>query len=154
MIIMMPNEIGDFSQFEQTHSSTLVSFELENLFATSPTMKYCHISMPKFSINHRLSDLKSTLTSMGVVDIFDDAVGNFSRLTSSDGLYVQSVDHKTVIEVNENGVKATAASAITAGIRMAFPSININKPFLFMIRHSSTGAILFLGRVIRPQSSI
>ena len=120
------------------------------MLTAASAMRLCHISMPKFNVSHRLEDLTSLLQSMGVVDIFDENLGNFTRLTSTDGLFVQNIAHKTVLEVNENGVKATASSAITAGIRMAFPNIIIDKPFLFLIRHLETGAILFIGRVVRP----
>ena len=83
---------------------------------------------------------------MGVVDIFDEDLGNFTRLTTTDRLFVKDIAHKTVLEVDENGVKATASSAITTGIRMAFPHIT----FVFLIRYVETRAILFMGKVVRP----
>jgi len=58
--------------------------------------------------------------------------------------------------VNEEGSEAAAASgamAAAASIMRPPPPIifRADHPFLFLIRHEASGAILFLGRLSHPQ---
>ena len=65
-------------------------------------------------------------------------------------LYVSKVIHKAFVEVSEEGTEAAAATAVFVGFGSCMkmiPEFNANHPFLFLIRHSEIGAILFLGRV-------
>lgn len=58
--------------------------------------------------------------------------------------------HKAVIEVDEKGT--TAAAATTVGITAySLPmTFTINRPFFFFIYHEDTSSLLFMGRVIDP----
>ena len=60
---------------------------------------------------------------------------------------------ETVIEVNEEGSEAAAATGVimTDGISHA-EEFNLNRPFLFMIRDNLTKLVLFQGRVMDPSS--
>ena len=57
--------------------------------------------------------------------------------------------------MNEEGSEAAAITAFVGG---AFPTgaspppveITIDRPFIFLLRHSDTGAVLFMGRVLNP----
>ncbi|MCK4996453.1 MAG: hypothetical protein KAR55_06140, partial [Thermoplasmatales archaeon] len=57
------------------------------------------------------------------------------------------------VEVNEEGTEAAAATAIIMEAT-AFPdepkSFIADHPFIFLIQHKETGAILFMGRVMNP----
>lgn len=61
--------------------------------------------------------------------------------------------HKAVIEVDELGT--TAAAATTVGITpYSLPRIfAVNRPFFFFIYHEDTNCMLFMGRVIDPTQS-
>lgn len=65
---------------------------------------------------------------------------------------VNSVIHKTHIEVNEKGAVAAAVTGAVVIPLMGttLEIMNINHPFLFFIRDKNTGAILFGGRVNEP----
>ena len=67
-------------------------------------------------------------------------------------LYITKVIHKAIIEVNEEGSEAAAATAVVVGTKavMHKPVFKADHPFLFMIRHNETGPILFMGRVANP----
>lgn len=58
--------------------------------------------------------------------------------------------HKAVIEVDEIGT--TAAAATTIGIiPYSLPrTFTVNRPFFFFIYHEETNCLLFMGRVIDP----
>ena len=61
---------------------------------------------------------------------------------------------KAFVEVNEEGAEAAAATALTMDASMALPppvvTFRADHPFLFAIRDTRSGAILFLGRVADP----
>jgi serpin B len=64
--------------------------------------------------------------------------------------------HKAFVDVDEEGTEAAAATAVVMGIGTGRPSrlqpkiFNANRPFLFLIRHLNSGAILFIGRYTQP----
>jgi serpin B len=56
--------------------------------------------------------------------------------------------------VNEEGTEAAAATGVVVGITaMPAPPIvfRADHPFIFLIRHRKSGAILFLGRMSNPK---
>ncbi|MEK8019012.1 MAG: serpin family protein, partial [Candidatus Parabeggiatoa sp.] len=58
------------------------------------------------------------------------------------------------VEVNEQGTEAAAATAVfatTRGLPPPTPEFRADHPFIFLIRHNSSGSILFMGRVVNPQ---
>ena len=71
-----------------------------------------------------------------------------------DELWIEDAVQKAFVEVNEEGSEAAAATAIfRAGTDFLPPppvEITIDRPFIFLLRHSDTGAVLFMGRVLNP----
>jgi serpin B len=87
-------------------------------------------------------------------DAFDPDRADFSGINGrAHWLYFQAVLHQAMIEVNEEGSEAVAASAVVLSLR-AMPSrpevFKADHPFLFMIHEKQTGSILFLGRCSEP----
>ncbi|CDQ64004.1 plasminogen activator inhibitor 1 [Oncorhynchus mykiss] len=107
------------------------------------------LALPKFTLDTEV-DLKSTLTSMGLGDMFNLAKADFTRITTDERLCVSKVLQKVKIEVNEKGTKGSAATAAIMFSRMAIEEITLDRPFLFLIQHKSTGAVLFMGQVNQP----
>ena len=87
-----------------------------------------------------------------MIAAFDPGVADFSGIASSSELFIGDVFHKSFVKVNEEGTEAAAATGVTIGITSAPPSFFADHPFLFLIRHNKSGAILFLGRVMNPRS--
>ena len=110
------------------------------------------LTMPKFEFETELS-LNSALTQLGMPDAFQPMLANFDGISSSQGdLYIQDVLHKAFISVDEEGTEAAAATASLVGITSAPPpaTLTLDNPFIFLIRHDSTGEILFAGTVTDP----
>ncbi|MFS7938106.1 putative Serpin family protein [Helianthus anomalus] len=117
--------------------------------------------IPKFKIEFgfKASDM---LKKLGLVLPFEVGDG-FTEMIDSpigEGLYVSTIEHKSLVEVNEEG---TEAAAVTVGImregsRQRAPSTFVDfvadHPFLFVIREDVTGVVLFMGQVIDPSLSI
>ena len=64
--------------------------------------------------------------------------------------------HKAFIDVNEEGTEAAAATAVVVARPTAVrvpeptPEFRADHPFLFLIRDTRNGSILFLGRLAEP----
>ncbi len=104
--------------------------------------------MPKFEFATAV-DLNDTLSAMGMPEAFSDGA-DFSGIDGARDLHVQGVIHKAIIAVDEKGTTAAAATGITVGTTSVPPTLVVDRPFLFFIRHNATGAILFQGRVVDP----
>ncbi len=55
---------------------------------------------------------------------------------------------EAIIEVDKDGTRAAAVTVIGVSPTSAPPVVNIDRPFIFMIRDEPTGLILFSGRVL------
>jgi serpin B len=115
------------------------------------------VTVPKFKMSVELG-LTEMLKTLGMQDAFDPARANFSGMDGNPHwLYLSKALHKAFVEVNEKGTEAAAVTGntITALGGRPFPppkplEFRADHPFLFLIRESSTGCILFMGRVMEP----
>lgn len=114
------------------------------------------LTLPKFSIKTRFAQLPALLASMGMPDVFDASTADLSGMDGAKDLHVGAVVHEAQIEVDEQGTVATAATAATVvthsctcppGPRI----VSIDHPFLFLVRDTRNGSILFMGRVEDPR---
>jgi len=83
-------------------------------------------------------------------------VADFSGIDGAQDLYVSFVLHKAWGQVNEAGTQAAAATVIgiTEGVAPPAPPVfRADHPFLFLIRDTQTGSVLFLGRLTNPNPS-
>jgi len=106
-----------------------------------------HLSLPRFTARTHLS-LVEQLAGMGMPSAFGSA--DFSGMARGQGLFLAAVEHEAVVEVDEEGTEAPAASGgAMAGSHG--PTVTVDRPFLFVVRDEPTGAVLFLGRVADPR---
>jgi len=104
--------------------------------------------IPRFKIEYEV-ELKSTLKALGMAGIFDISKADFSAMTN-DNVAVDSVKHKTFVEVNEEGTEAAAVTSISLPRGLSF-QMNVNRPFFCAIRDHTTETILFMGTIVDPQ---
>ena len=111
------------------------------------------LSVPQFKLSESC-DLKATLTTLGMADLFMDGVADLSGMTGDKMLFVSAVMHSSHIEVNEEGTEAAAATAVVAQYRSLPMNIpfKADHPFLFMIRDSRVNVPLFVGRYMGPEA--
>jgi serine protease inhibitor len=116
------------------------------------------IALPKFETTYS-KQLNDTLQEMGMRLAFDRSAADFSRvpLNPIPGtvLYINEVEHKTWVKVDEEGTEAAAATSIVfgmaavGGLSMRFVMI-VDHPFFFAITEQQSGALLFAGVVMDP----
>ena len=105
----------------------------------------------------RLS-LSESLCDLGMSDLFQEGVADLSGVDGSKELYVSKVLHRAVVDVNEEGTEAAAATAVVMQLRCAMMpkkefQFRADRPFLLFIQHKPTGSILFLGRLAKPPTA-
>jgi serpin B len=106
-------------------------------------------SMPKFTFSYEES-LKDDLSAKGMQVAFTE-MADFTGILPEGGLLSTGVKHKTFVEVNEEGTEAAAVTSVEVGVTSIGNFITFNKPFVFAIAEKSTGAILFIGRMMKPE---
>jgi serpin B len=85
---------------------------------------------------------------MGIGDAFGAA--DLSGISSTP-LVVERIKQKAFLKVDEEGTEAAAATGAAVALSGVFAeSITLNHPFLFLIRDTRTGAILFSAEVEDP----
>lgn len=88
---------------------------------------------------------------MGMADVFGDKA-DFSGMDGKRGLALGRLVHGAVVEVNEKGTVAAAATfAEPFGGEPEKPVyFRADRPFLFLIGLTKSGEILFMGRMVDP----
>lgn len=119
---------------------------------THPAFDFIHLGLPRWSSSTDV-DLVENLQKLGVRDLFDPAAADLRGIADA-GLYVSQVIHQATITVDEHGTEAAAATAVIGDTSGGGPdgevSVTVDRPFLYVIRDSGTGEILFAGRVLDP----
>ncbi|XP_046880325.1 leukocyte elastase inhibitor-like isoform X2 [Hypomesus transpacificus] len=148
MLIMLPNEITGLTKLEKN-----LSYEnfIEWTRPDMMDMQEVQVGLPRFKLEQTL-DLGAKLTSMGMMDAFDQDLADFSGMSPRNDLVLSKVIHKAFVEVNEEGTEAAAATAAIMMLRCAMmpASFIADHPFLFFIRHNPTNSVLFYGRYCSP----
>ena len=150
MIIALPHDTAGLAELEKHMDSDLLAGWTENL-----EPRKVRLYLPKFSLEGEFS-LKEVLGQMGMGRAFSGAA-DFSGMAGTPDLAISDVIHKSFIDVFEKGTEAAAATAVAIRLT-SMPrqdpdtvSFVANHPFLFLIRQTETGNILFLGRVVDPR---
>ncbi|XP_025080039.1 serine protease inhibitor 2.1-like [Pomacea canaliculata] len=65
-------------------------------------------------------------------------------------LSISKVIHKAIIEVTETGSRAAAVTSVELVLLSLPVQVNVNKPFVFILRDKTSGLNLFMGRVTDP----
>jgi serpin B len=114
------------------------------------------VALPKFRAEYGFS-LRETLASLGMPRAFSPTAADFSGIDGHRDLYVSKAVHKSYLDVSEQGTEAAAATGIAGqqtvkilGLERAV--FRADHPFLFFIRDSRSGAILFAGRLSNPRA--
>jgi serpin B len=109
--------------------------------------------LPRFKLASEVP-MTETLRALGMTKAMAPGA-DFSGIEPRKELYISDVLHKAFVDVNEEGTEAAAATAVVMRLGAAPAEekpvvFKADRPFLFLIRHRDTGAILFLGRVLDP----
>ena len=107
------------------------------------------VGLPKFSVSYD-AELSPMLKSMGMTDVFDSAAADLSGAAVSENgkINVSRVVHKTRIDVDAEGTRAgavTAVEAVASGMAEETKFVTLSRPFLYMIVDTETDLPVFMG---------
>jgi len=110
------------------------------------------LSLPKFDVSDD-NILADALKLLGVETAFADNADFFS--ISDTPLCVDEILQKVRVQVDEQGTKAAAATALMVkemGLLRPEPPVemNVDRPFAFVISDAETGSVCFAGAIENP----
>jgi serpin B len=144
MTVIVPD---DFAAFEAGLDADAFAAIIDELAVNEVAL-----SLPRFSTESKLG-LANVLQQLGMPLAFDPLAADFSGITTEELLFIAQVIHQANIDVDEAGTEAAAATAVVmdAGSAPMEPiTLVVDRPFLFALRDTTTGAIVFLGRITDP----
>lgn len=149
-IVILPHRNISLTSIEQNQLDMLVGCFQDN---KSEENRLIDVSIPKLSLAFQ-NDLDDALKSIGGDLVFSDRA-DFSKIAKTDQpIMLSKIVHDVHVCLDEQGTEAAAATGeylYLGSLRPPRPKVFcVNRPFLFLVRHRKTGAILFLGRVEDP----
>lgn len=145
MTFVVP-DAGEFDRFVSRFDRGI----LEGVVASQPSV--VRLRLPKFNIDRPVL-LGQQLRALGMPRAFSDDA-DFTGITSDEPLQIAEVAHQANITVDEKGTVAAAATAVMARTTSAMVGeprkLDIDRPFIFLVRDRPTGALLFAGQVTNP----
>lgn len=139
---ILPNDEGDFN---------LEDLDIGGLLKSNPEYDEVDCKMPKlnFETSTVLNDM---LSSLGLDNLFSSNA-DFSGIADQN-VNVDTILQKTKLELDENGTKAAAVTAVTMECMSAavenepiIKIVELTRPFAFLIYDRSNDEILFIGKV-------
>ncbi|XP_055339141.1 serpin B6-like [Paramacrobiotus metropolitanus] len=113
------------------------------------------IVVPKFRISCGL-DLIPGAKAMGLEEMFEPSVTNFEQMFENDSRpkRVDQFRQEVVIEVDEYGIKASAATCCSLGYNcIKYPDFQVDHPFLVIIWNEIANVPVFIGRITEPDET-
>ena len=158
MVVIAPRKVNGLPAIESKLSAKTLDGWLKKL-----DRRTVDTAIPRFKLASE-KDMSPLLQAMGMKRPFisPDQPGGaeFPGISSSDRLFISIVQHKAWVEVTEKGTEAAAATAIVMATPTEpadlptmvpfIPEFRADRPFLFFIRDTKTGVILFMGRMVKP----
>lgn len=147
MVVMLPDEDVSLASAAATLNPEDWAEWMQRLSNGTTEIQ---LSLPKFEYEYK-RELKDDLTALGMGIAFGKGA-DFSNI-SDQSILISRVLHQTFIKTDEEGTEAAAATVV----EFEFTSmpmttvVNINRPFLYFIRETTTGTIVFMGQVVDPR---
>ncbi|MFZ2654440.1 MAG: serpin family protein, partial [Victivallales bacterium] len=145
MVIVLPKDIKKFNDVEKK----VFDGEYKNISLKGEKVR---LTIPRFKMEYKCF-LSEKFMEMGMKDAFDAFKADFTGMEMRKSLFISIVLHKALVNVDEEGTEAAAATVVIADTISAGPPVMVfraDHPFIFTIRENSTKTILFMGRVVDP----
>ncbi|TKS65103.1 Protein Z-dependent protease inhibitor [Collichthys lucidus] len=139
MLVLLPDEEVDVTAVEEEVTAEKIKAWIRQLKKTR-----LEVQLPRFLLEQSYS-LRDILQTLDITKMFqDDAeiinMGGVPKLTQ--------VYHKSVVSVDETSDDTTGGGVNV--FSSLPPRLTVNRPFIFIIYHETTGSVLSMGRVIDP----
>jgi len=145
MFIVLPSPGTDLGTFVAG-----ITADALNTWESGLRSEFGSVALPRFSSSYGAT-LVPALSALGMGIAFSSNEADFSALAPN--TYIDDVEHKTVVEVDESGTVAAGATSVVVGINVVqAPAFNMtmDHPFFYAIRDDQTGVLLFIGTLMNP----
>ncbi|MEE4311061.1 MAG: serpin family protein, partial [candidate division KSB1 bacterium] len=149
MTILLPQAGVDINDFISNISSDDWNMWMPRFSSQEGT-----IEMPKFTMEYE-SSLNDVLKSLGMAIAFTPGEANFSKINKENNLFISNVKHKSYVKVDEEGTEAAAATSVEislTSVRSTDFYMRVDRPFVFAIRENRSQTILFIGKMMQPET--
>jgi serpin B len=149
MLVIVPDDIRAFEASLQPATIEAIEKAMDESVAVP------QVSLPRFAFETR-QELGTVLGALGMPRALDPELADFSAMTTEERLFIGKVIHQANISVDEKGTEAAAVTVVGMDTGGGPPDnciVSANRSFLFAIRDTETGAILFLGRITDPSET-
>ncbi len=146
MVVMLPAEGKDIAYLVEK-----LGAENWNSWFDDSWYTRVKVDLPRFKYEFKDS-LNDPLIALGLGVAFSGAA-DFTRINPTGNLFISRVIHQTFIDVQEEGTEAAAATIVELAKGGGGPYFKADRPFLYVIKENSTGAIVFIGKVGKPEYS-
>lgn len=144
-VAILPNEDVDIKEYIENMTGDSLH-DLISLYEEVDVNAY----IPKFSYDYGL-DMNDILINLGMEDAFDRNKADFSKMTD-ETVYINSVIHKSFIDVDEVGTKAAAATSVEMRVTSAVIEdtyeVKLDRPFIYVIMDNEANIPVFIGAVM------
>ncbi|CAG5011818.1 hypothetical protein DYBT9275_05032 [Dyadobacter sp. CECT 9275] len=133
--------------------SGLTAGDWQDLQANRLSEQNVEVGLPKFSLEYS-ANLNAVLEQMGIKKVFTDAA-ELGKINRSADLFVDFVKQDTYLAIDEKGTEAAAVTSIGIGLTSAGPEkprYVCDRPFGLIISEKTSNTILFMGRIMNPES--
>ena len=149
LVVLLPRQIDGCHALENSLTAASLGTWLVQM-----TERKVDLFLPRFKLESSFQ-LTQELAQMGLTAAFQSGA-DFSGMDGMRDLFISALFHKAWVEVNEEGTEAAAATvgviSLTAVRREPAPPpvFRADHPFVFLIRDTRSGSLLFLGRLANP----
>jgi serpin B len=146
MLVLLPKS-DDIAPLEE-----LLTLESLDDWRNNLRVQDVVVYIPKFTFDTKYF-LAQTLAEMGMPTAFTGGEADFSGIDGTQNLYITAVIHQAIVDVNEEGTEAAAATGVVGSVTSMPPPppvFRADHPFIFIIQERESGNILFIGRVSDP----
>ncbi|CAH8603013.1 unnamed protein product [Schistosoma margrebowiei] len=154
LLVILPNTNDGLSELlDALHRDD----EFSSILSSNFTDTSIHLYLPKFKLKEGSAiSLVGYLQKMGMREAFCPGSANFTNMSESSNLCIRDILHKAILEVDEQGVVAAAASSAEV-VQLAAPlpefadeEFRVDHPFFISIIWNNSLPI-FLGHVTSPE---
>lgn len=144
LVVPAPGRFGDVA----------AAFDIEAFRTVTGALapRPVELRMPRFEFSS-VVNLDEELSSLGLSDLFANERADFAGVTDDEALDLSDVVHGTYAAADEEGTDGEAVTVVRPNLAtpVGVTHIDIDRPFLFLVRDRVSGLILQFGRVLEPQ---
>uniref|UniRef100_A0A2K5I548 Serpin domain-containing protein n=1 Tax=Colobus angolensis palliatus TaxID=336983 RepID=A0A2K5I548_COLAP len=107
------------------------------------------LTLPKLKLSYE-GEVTKSLQEMKLQSLFDSP--DFSKITGKP-IKLTQVEHRAGFEWSEDGAGATPSPGLQPAHLTFLLDYHLNQPFIFVLRDTDTGALLFIGKILDPRGT-